>query len=334
MRNVKACQIERQSKRRTFRAAAPAFTLVELLVVIGIIAVLVAILLPAIQGARRQARLVQCGSNLRSLLQACQMHAHEHKGFLPLAGRITVSPAGGVLVAAQSLPTRVNDIQRKRYTYVISPAGPSIVYFAPFPAALAPYLGVTDLPDTWDDLDPALNRREGVWRRFMCPDTDAYEKAKLKPDPKDTNFVGQGMMMVGSAGDQWIYAWATNSDYALNEGVLGFNYDRRYAPNRLAGNLAQVARSSEVALFTDAVPRKSPVIAEMSEGWICWSPSLDGTGPATLGDAWDNTGRAESSENFDLFRHSKRMNVGFLDGHVETVPLTKEALDKVYLIPP
>jgi prepilin-type processing-associated H-X9-DG protein len=308
--------------------------LVELLVVIGIIAVLIAILLPAIQGARRQARLAQCASNLRSLLQACQMHAGEHKGFLPLAGQITVDPAGGLVTAAMNLPSRVNDTQRKRYTYVTSLLGPSIMYIAPLPAALAPYLGVNDLPDTWEDLDPALNRREGVWRRFMCPDTDAAEKAKLKPDPKDTNFVGQGMMIVGFVGSQWLYAWATNSDYGLNEGVLGFHYVRGFAPNRLGGNLAAVRRSSEVALFTDAIPRKSAVIPEMSEGWICWSPSLAGPSQATLRDAWDNTGRAGSPDSFDRFRHSRRMNVGFLDGHVETVPLTADALEKVYLIPP
>jgi prepilin-type N-terminal cleavage/methylation domain-containing protein/prepilin-type processing-associated H-X9-DG protein len=60
-----------------------AFTLVELLVVIGIIAVLIAILLPTIAGARVSARRVACASNLHQIGIAIHNYANDNKGSIP-----------------------------------------------------------------------------------------------------------------------------------------------------------------------------------------------------------------------------------------------------------
>ena len=59
------------------------FTLVELLVVIGIIALLIAILLPALRKAKESANAIKCQSQLRTMMQGCLMFAHDFKGHLP-----------------------------------------------------------------------------------------------------------------------------------------------------------------------------------------------------------------------------------------------------------
>jgi prepilin-type N-terminal cleavage/methylation domain-containing protein/prepilin-type processing-associated H-X9-DG protein len=69
--------------RRHARPTRRAFTLVELLVVIGIIAVLMGLLLPSLSRARESAKRLKCLSNLRSLAQATIMYADSSKGWLP-----------------------------------------------------------------------------------------------------------------------------------------------------------------------------------------------------------------------------------------------------------
>ncbi len=62
------------------------FTLIELLVVIAVIAVLIALLLPALSKARDSGRATVCLANLRSMVQATQMYADDFKGLTPALG--------------------------------------------------------------------------------------------------------------------------------------------------------------------------------------------------------------------------------------------------------
>ena len=80
--------------RRTKRWGG--FTLVELLVVIGIVGVIIAITLPALRGSRRAALLIRCASNLRQLGTATTGYLHEYR----------------VLPAASSRPSFFGDFPR------------------------------------------------------------------------------------------------------------------------------------------------------------------------------------------------------------------------------
>lgn len=78
-----------RARTRTHRG----FTLVELLVVIGVLALLASLLLPVLARARAEGRSTACKSNLSQIAKAVQMYAGEHQSYYPrLASKPTLAP--------------------------------------------------------------------------------------------------------------------------------------------------------------------------------------------------------------------------------------------------
>ena len=111
-----------QSRRIAPRQSTQAFTLVELLVVIGIIAVLISLLLPALNRAREQAATVQCLSNIKQIVAGCIMYSNENKGIIiPMDCRDNAKSTSGAEVSGDWWATIL-----VAFNYVSYPVGANV----------------------------------------------------------------------------------------------------------------------------------------------------------------------------------------------------------------
>ncbi|RMF75529.1 MAG: DUF1559 domain-containing protein [Planctomycetota bacterium] len=109
--------------------AREAFTLIELLVVVAIIAILMAMLLPGLRGAREQARRVKCASNLRQFGIAFQMYANGNRDYaMPLA-YFDVWPV--TYWWGADTPDGIEHAKGFTWPYLNSPPGDSSIFECP-----------------------------------------------------------------------------------------------------------------------------------------------------------------------------------------------------------
>lgn len=225
-----------------------AFTLIELLVVISIIAILVALLLPALQQARKTANVATCMTKVRQLGAAMRLYAYDHDGIL-----MPVDHSGDA------------------YWY----------------HEMKPYIGKTAYADSLSETDDSSVN--------VCPETT------IPADPEVSTYAG-------TATETWGLFSAAGS-YGANLWLQPRGVYRNWFPkDQYYTTLDQVDKTSDVPAFADS-------------NWVGSWPEPFDTVPPDLNAGFWSTATGSYMGRFCIDRHSKKINVVYVDGHAESVQL-------------
>jgi prepilin-type N-terminal cleavage/methylation domain-containing protein/prepilin-type processing-associated H-X9-DG protein len=294
------------------------FTLVELLVVIGIIALLISLLLPTLTVARQVAKRTRCAAGLHMQLLAAQVHAADHHGFYPVAG---------VLPGVE--PPDFGDNDCHKYDYFSYPYAGFTRMLAPITISLASEMSYRTLLNVKsnDAVGVAETDDFGFIRNFVC----ASQATSLSDIPQ------LPMLYISRVTTSWggyATVWYTEAmSYMYNEAALGWGQD---SDNRGRGNVSRIHQPARTMFVADGLGGS---IYESRFGYPTGSPmatlyNIASQPPVTMADALTGDGLAGDPENFDRVRDRGKINIGFCDGHVETRSITASDLSNVYLLAP
>lgn len=305
-----------------------AFTLVELLVVIGIIALLISILLPSLNQARRSAKSLVCAANARSIVQGMTLYANEYDGAIP----------GSAWTSGRHLfPDKTPGISNYNV--------PGVSHINDWQAPIARMIGIE-----FNDGHYIADRRERFnqlmdFDGFHCPENDLLGTSTGVSFAAEPNAVRQLGSYVTAVNFMYKHNYRnTNSDSGWDVGQIGETYARTdyNPPQGYFPKLTKIGPSAEKVFIADGAkysrPDLPPVVPFTFR--FDYGGAYGDRGPwQVFSDAWNrehapgNDTAAGFNGDIDArfygFRHGKgidrgpansfKFNVGFYDGHVESL---------------
>jgi prepilin-type processing-associated H-X9-DG protein len=323
---------------------AAAFTLVELLVVIGIIAVLIAVLLPALARAKRAANTVACASNLRTILQGMQIYASQNNGYFP-GGPSTTAQFFWNLNSPLGLNTNYGDGN-----------SPGVIQIWDYESPIAHAMGLTfnEGPNPTDRWDGPTSRfmQFNTYNLFRCPENQTLAVDYQGNGPDVANMISYNTALA-------FHFLHTPASYPAQLKLKVYS-DPSYLdlPSGYSPKLTKIGNASKKIFIADgarySTTSQAPdydLSSTSSEGgaysdvgaWSAYSRSWDrGNATGNKNTGGGTTGTIDA--RIYAFRHGLvnvksggatngfKMNVGFFDGHVETMG-DLDASNPVYWVP-
>ena len=283
------------------RRSHVAFTLVELLVVIGIIALLISVLLPALRKATMAARSVQCLSNLRQISTASIMWANDHNGFMPAGAGFaayrwdpltkSIQTALGTDTSPERKDNVADWIAWNRRKDAFTGVSASVSDFNITYSALAPYLGAKRLDHKSDDeantIDPRLDAV------FRCPEDNVQQRNSF----------------ADSSHGFYRYSYTMNTMYAW------VSKPAKRSDGVFSGKYSSIRKPSEKVLFVCEDEKT------ISSG--AFKPDATAFKAGSFCDVVADRHQGRKSKATDLHFNASsgnddaKGNVGFCDGHAE-----------------